>query len=101
MNSGNIRFVYIVAPSRATFGAGLRDRRSTVPGPDRRESLTMRTIRFPISGLMGAVLVAALGLAALRNASETWAGIIFLLTCAVLGLAIVGIICRGDGERAW
>jgi hypothetical protein len=61
----------------------------------------MRTIRFPISGLMGAVLVVALGLAAMRNASETWAGIIFLLTCAVLGLAIVGTICRGDGERAW
>ena len=38
----------------------------------------MRTIRFPIAGLMGAVLVVALGLAALRNASEIWAGVMVL-----------------------
>jgi hypothetical protein len=61
----------------------------------------MRAVRFPIAGLMGAVLVVALGLAALRNASETWAGVMFLLTCGVLSLAIVGVICREDGERAW
>jgi hypothetical protein len=39
----------------------------------------MRTIRFPIAGLMLAVLVVALGLAALRNASEVWAGVMFRL----------------------
>jgi hypothetical protein len=61
----------------------------------------MRTARFRIAGLMGAVLVAALGLAALRNASELWAGVTFLATCGVLCLAIVGVVCRGGGERAW
>jgi hypothetical protein len=61
----------------------------------------MRTIRFPIAGLMLAVLVVALGLAALRNASEIWAGATFLLTCAVLTLAIVGVVCRDQSERAW
>jgi hypothetical protein len=61
----------------------------------------MRTVRFPIAGLMGAVLVVALGSAALRNASTTWAGATFLLTCGVLCLAVVGIVCRGDAKRAW
>ena len=58
----------------------------------------MRKLRFPIAGLMLIVLVAALGLAALRNASETWAGVTFLTTCAVLLLAIVGVVCRGGAE---
>ena len=61
----------------------------------------MRTLRFPIAGLMVAVLVVAVGLAALRDASENWAGITFLLTCGILGLAVVGTICRGNGECAW
>jgi hypothetical protein len=61
----------------------------------------MRKLRFPIAGLMGAVLVIALSLAALRNASETWAGATFLLTSAVLTLAVVGAVCRRDAERAW
>ena len=61
----------------------------------------MRTIRFPIAGLMIAVLVVALGLAALRNNSETWAGATFQLTCAVLTLAIVGVVCRDQSQRAW
>ena len=61
----------------------------------------MRKLRFPIAGLMAAVLVIALGLAALRNASGTWAGSTFLLTCAVLCLAVVGVVCRAGAERAW
>ena len=61
----------------------------------------MRAIRFPIAGLMLAVLVVALGLAALRNATEIWAGATFLLTCAVLTLAIVGVVCRDRSERPW
>jgi len=50
---------------------------------------------------MGVVLVAAIGLAALRNASETWAGVMLLLTCGVLALAVVGVVCRAESERAW
>jgi hypothetical protein len=69
--------------------------------PARKEMLIVRTVRFPIAGLMGAVLVVAIGLAALRNASETWAGVTFLLTCGVLGLAVVGVVCRNGQDRAW
>jgi hypothetical protein len=61
----------------------------------------IRTLRFSIAGLMGVILVAAIGLAALHNPTELWAGVIFLLTCGVLALAIVGVACRGQGERAW
>jgi hypothetical protein len=60
-----------------------------------------RSIHFSIAGLMGIVVVAAIGLAALRNASETWAGVMLLLTCGVLALAVVGVFCRAEGERAW
>jgi hypothetical protein len=66
-----------------------------------RGSNAMRFIRASIAGLMGAVLIAALGLAALRSASDTWAGTTLLATCGVLGLALVGMICRGAAERAW
>ena len=61
----------------------------------------MRHLRFTIAGLTGAVLMAAVGLSALRNASATWAGVMFLVTYGVLGLAIVGAVCRGFPERAW
>ena len=53
----------------------------------------MRTPRFSIAGLLGVVLVAAVGMAALRYASEAWAGAMFLLTCGVLALAVVGAAC--------
>jgi hypothetical protein len=61
----------------------------------------MRAPRFSIAGLMGVVLVASLGLAALRYASPTLAGVVFMLTCSVLALAVVGVACRGQAERAW
>ena len=55
-------------------------RKCTQNMPAWSERLTMRKIRFPIAGLMIAVLIIALGLAALRNSSESWAGALFLLT---------------------
>ena len=61
----------------------------------------MVTVRFSIAALMAAVLIVALGLAAMRNFSATWAGVTFLVTCAVLCLAVVGIVCDGDARRAW
>jgi hypothetical protein len=61
----------------------------------------MRLIRATIAGLMGAVLITALGLTALRSASEIWAGATLLATCGVLGLAVVGTVCRDAAERAW
>ena len=60
----------------------------------------MRGFRFRIGSLMGIVLVLAIGFAALKNASATWASAIFLLTCGVLGLAVIGAICRRGADRA-
>jgi hypothetical protein len=61
----------------------------------------MRAVRFSIGGLMGAVVVAALGLTALRADSAIWAGVTLLWTSGVLCLAIVGVVCRRGAERAW
>jgi hypothetical protein len=61
----------------------------------------MRFMRFSIAGLMGAVLIVALGLAALRSASATWSSATFLATCGLLCLAVVGAVCGGDAERTW
>jgi hypothetical protein len=61
----------------------------------------MRHIRFSIAGLMGIVLVASVGLAAWRNANETWAGAMGLLTLGILALAVVGAIYREGARRAW
>ena len=61
----------------------------------------MRHFRFSIAGLMGAVLVAAVGLAALLSASPIWAGTMLLLTYVVLGLAILCAVLRGHARRAW
>lgn len=61
----------------------------------------MARLRFSIAGLMWAVVIAALGLGALRSASETTAGIALLVTCAVLGIAVVGAVCRGAVARPW
>ena len=61
----------------------------------------MQFLRFSIAGLMGSVLIAAVGLVALRFASPTWAGATLLATCSVLALAVVGVVCRGGAERAW
>ena len=38
------------------------------------------------------VLIVAVGLAALRSGSENWAGAMFLLTCGILALAVVGSV---------
>jgi hypothetical protein len=61
----------------------------------------MRPPCFSIAGLMTTVLVAAIGLAALHSASETWAGVMLLLTHGILALAVVGAICRRGADRAW
>ena len=56
--------------------------------------------RPSIAGLMGIVLVVALGLVALRSGSAAWAGAAYLLTYGVLLLAVVGAACRPAAERA-
>ncbi len=71
----------------------------------------MRVPQFSIAAIMGTVLVAAVGLAALRNAavglaalrnaSAAWAGGMLMLTCGCLALAVVGVLCGERGGRAW
>ena len=61
----------------------------------------MRKPRFSIAGLMSIVVVAAVGLAALRSPSLAWASTLFMVTCGVFGLAIVGAIYRVGVARAW
>jgi hypothetical protein len=59
----------------------------------------MRSVRFSIAGLMGVVLLVAIGFAALRNPSENWAGVVLLGTLAALGVAMVGACCRSGATR--
>jgi hypothetical protein len=59
----------------------------------------MRSVRFSIAALMGVVLLAAIGFAALRNPSENWAGVVLLATLAALGIAMVGALCRSGATR--
>ena len=61
----------------------------------------VRAKRASIAGLMGVVLIASFALAMLRQATPGMAGVIFLTTCGVLALAVVGVACRGKHERAW
>ena len=35
-----------------------------------------------------------------QRGPEDVVGVLVLLTCAVLALAIVGVVCRGEAERA-
>jgi hypothetical protein len=61
----------------------------------------MRSIHFSIARLMAMVLALALAFAALRTASDTSMGVTLLVTRAILGIAIVGAICRNGAERAF
>jgi hypothetical protein len=60
----------------------------------------MHVQRFTIAWLMGLVLAVSLGLAALRLDSDFIAGIVFMMTSAVLALAVVGAACRREAARA-
>jgi hypothetical protein len=61
----------------------------------------MRTVRFSIAGLMALVLAIAIALAALRSASETWAGFVLLGTLGAFCIAFVGAFCRAGAERGF
>jgi hypothetical protein len=61
----------------------------------------MRLPRFTIAGLMGLVVVVAVGVAALRFASELWAGVLLMLTLGVLGAAVLTFHERAGAKRAW
>src|SRR4051794_13913299 len=57
--------------------------------------------RISLAGLMALVLFAGVGIAGLRNASETWAGVTVLFTLGLLAASLLGIIYRTAGRRAW
>ena len=57
--------------------------------------------RFSIRTLMAFVLVSAIGLAALRNASDLWAGMMLLLALAAVGIAVMGSVILRGCERCW
>jgi hypothetical protein len=57
--------------------------------------------RHTIAGLMLTVLVCAVAVAALRDASETWAGILLSLTLLALGTSLIGVLHRREGKRAF
>jgi hypothetical protein len=61
----------------------------------------MRLPRFTIAGLMGLVVVVAVAVAALRFASELWAGILLMLTLGVLGASILAFHDRSGSLRSW
>src|SRR5947209_4142181 len=57
--------------------------------------------RISLARLMALVVVFAVGVAALRDASETWAGIVLLATLGFLAASILGVVYRSGGRRAW
>lgn len=59
-----------------------------------------RTFRFSIARLMGLVILAAIGVAALRQSSEAWAGTLLLITLGAIAIALAGAFTREPVERA-
>ena len=60
----------------------------------------MRKFRFSISGLMGLVVAAAIGFAALREGSEAWASVTFTATAIILLMAFPVLIYSRGALRA-
>src|SRR5262245_7304039 len=58
-------------------------------------------MRLSIGAIMVTVVVIAVAIAALREASGTWASVLFTLTLLMLGTAVLGAICRRAAERAF
>jgi membrane protease YdiL (CAAX protease family) len=57
--------------------------------------------RVSIRSLMTFVVVSAVGLAALRNAGDQWAGMMLLAALAALGSATLGALILRGKERYW
>lgn len=59
----------------------------------------MRRMRFTIAALMTCVLLAAIGLAALRDPSQMWASAIFSMTVVCLLVSVLAAVARGGAAR--
>jgi hypothetical protein len=57
--------------------------------------------RFSIRTLMAVIVLAAVGMAALKNAGEAWDGIILMAAMAAVGVAILAAIFSRGREQAW
>jgi hypothetical protein len=57
--------------------------------------------RFTIATLMILVLVSGVAVAALRDASDLWVGILLSITLLLLGISLAGILQRREGKRAF
>jgi hypothetical protein len=57
--------------------------------------------RFSIRSLIVLIVVFAVGLAALRNANELWAGMLLLVALAAVGVAVMGAVILRGKERDW
>jgi hypothetical protein len=55
--------------------------------------------RFSIRSMMAFVLASALGMAALRNANEFWAGAMIMVALAAVGTAVLGALTLRGAER--
>ena len=62
----------------------------------------MPRFRFTISGLMGLIVVAAIGFAGIREGTETWASVTFAVTALILLMALPCLIySRGASRATW
>jgi hypothetical protein len=57
--------------------------------------------RFSIRTLMAVIVVCAVGLAALSNANDWWAGIMPLVALASVGVALLGALILFGRGRSW
>jgi hypothetical protein len=57
--------------------------------------------RLSIIGMMRLVIFCAVGLTALRNATELWAGTMLTLVLGMLGIALLAILYQRGKDRAW
>jgi len=57
--------------------------------------------RFSIRSLMAFVLVSGVGLAALRNAGDLWAGMLLMAALTAVGTAVMGAVILRGSERHW
>ena len=57
--------------------------------------------RISIGGVLGFVAVFAIGLAALANATDFWAGATFILMIGMLFASVLGLFLRGWRNGSW
>ena len=57
--------------------------------------------RFSIRKLMAGIVIAALAMAALKNASAFWSSVLLMVTLAVIGSAMLGAVAMQGREQHW